>query len=102
MRLGSSALVLDGEGDGGPAAEFHRVRPPGDAAANRAFPRAGGASVLSDGAWQRVRDALKADPSLLDRPASTFSCSSLPSAVATFSAHAPSVWIRAHCRGQNR
>ena len=39
-----------------------------DAAANRAFPQAGGAAVLSDGAWLRVRDAVKADPSLLSRP----------------------------------
>ena len=39
-----------------------------DAAANRAFPQAGGAGVLSDAAWLRVRDALKADPSLVGRP----------------------------------
>jgi phosphate transport system permease protein len=39
-----------------------------DASANRAFAGQGGASVLSDGAWQRVRDAIKADPSLLSRP----------------------------------
>lgn len=40
-----------------------------DAAANAAFPRQGGAAVLSDGAWLRVRDAVKRDPSLLSRPA---------------------------------
>ncbi|MEE2915979.1 MAG: DUF3333 domain-containing protein, partial [Pseudomonadota bacterium] len=38
-----------------------------DAAANAAFPRAGGAALLSDGAWLRVRDAVKRDPSLLSR-----------------------------------
>ncbi len=40
-----------------------------DGAAGRAFPRAGGADVLSDGAWLRVRDAIKADPTLLTRSA---------------------------------
>lgn len=39
-----------------------------DAAANRAFPQAGGAAVLSDDAWLKVRDALKADRSGLTRP----------------------------------
>ena len=39
-----------------------------DAAATRAFAQAGGATILSDGAWLRVRDAVKADPSLLRRP----------------------------------
>ena len=39
-----------------------------DAAANRAFAGQGGAAVLSEGAWLRVRDAVKADPSLLARP----------------------------------
>jgi phosphate transport system permease protein len=39
-----------------------------DAAASRAFADQGGAAVLSDGAWLRVRDAIKADPSLLSRP----------------------------------
>jgi phosphate transport system permease protein len=38
-----------------------------DSAAGAAFPQAGGAEVLSDGAWLRVRDAVKADPSLLRR-----------------------------------
>lgn len=36
-----------------------------DAAATAAYPREGGAALLSDGAWLRVRDALKANPSLL-------------------------------------
>ena len=40
-----------------------------DAAASAAFPAAGGAELLSDGAWLRVRDAVKADPSLLARRA---------------------------------
>lgn len=40
-----------------------------DAAANAAFPRQGGAALLSDGAWLRVRDAIKADPALLTRRA---------------------------------
>ena len=39
-----------------------------DAAATATFPRAGGAELLSDGAWLRVRDAIKADASLLARP----------------------------------
>src|SRR5690606_4848146 len=30
------------------------------------------------------------------------SCRTLPSAVSRFSAHRPSTWIRAHCRGQKR
>ena len=38
-----------------------------DSAANAAFAAQGGASVLSDGAWLAVRDAVKADPSLLSR-----------------------------------
>ena len=38
-----------------------------DGAANAAFPAQGGASLLSDGAWLRVRDAVKDDPSLLVR-----------------------------------
>ena len=36
-----------------------------DSAAGVAFPRQGGAALLSDGAWLRVRDAVKATPSLL-------------------------------------
>jgi phosphate transport system permease protein len=36
-----------------------------DRAADAAFPKAGGAAILSDGAWLRVRDAVKADPTLL-------------------------------------
>ncbi|MFW2852782.1 phosphate ABC transporter permease PstA [Sphingomonas sp. TX0543] len=40
-----------------------------DAAANAAWPKLGGAELLSDGAWLRVRDAVKADPSLLSRRA---------------------------------
>jgi phosphate transport system permease protein len=36
-----------------------------DAAATAAFPREGGAALLSDGAWLRVRDAVKANPALL-------------------------------------
>lgn len=36
-----------------------------DAAAGAAFPEAGGAELLSDGAWLRVRDAVKANPALL-------------------------------------
>lgn len=36
-----------------------------EGAAARAFPAAGGAELLSDGAWLRVREAVKADPSLL-------------------------------------
>ena len=39
------------------------------AAAGTAFPDAGGAELLSEGAWQVVRDAIKADPSLLRRRA---------------------------------
>jgi len=39
-----------------------------DAAANRAYPMQGGAALLSDGAWLRVRDAIKRDPGLLQRP----------------------------------
>ena len=38
-----------------------------DRAADAAFPRVGGAAILSDGAWLRVRDAVKADPALLSR-----------------------------------
>ena len=40
-----------------------------DAAANAAYGRQGGASLLSDGAWLRVRDAIKRDPELLSAPA---------------------------------
>ena len=40
-----------------------------DNAANAAFAEAGGATLLSDGAWLRVRDAIRADPSLLSRRA---------------------------------
>ncbi|WP_245829083.1 phosphate ABC transporter permease PstA [Sphingomonas dokdonensis] len=36
-----------------------------DAAAGAAFPTAGGAELLSDGAWLRVRNAVKANPALL-------------------------------------
>jgi phosphate transport system permease protein len=39
-----------------------------DAAADRAWPSAGGAAALSPVAWKRVRDALKRDPTLLGRP----------------------------------
>ncbi|MEH3121476.1 MAG: phosphate ABC transporter permease PstA [Sphingomonas phyllosphaerae] len=39
-----------------------------DAAANAAFARQGGALLLSDGAWLRVRDAIKRDPALLQAP----------------------------------
>lgn len=39
-----------------------------DAAADRAYPRLGGGALLSDGAWLRVRDAVKADPGLLTHP----------------------------------
>ncbi|KTT69488.1 phosphate ABC transporter permease [Sphingomonas endophytica] len=39
-----------------------------DAAANAAYPRQGGATLLSDGAWLRVRDAIKRDPALLRTP----------------------------------
>ncbi|MCD2315923.1 phosphate ABC transporter permease PstA [Sphingomonas sp. IC-11] len=40
-----------------------------DGAAGTAFSTLGGAELLSDGAWLRVRDAVKADPSLLRRSA---------------------------------
>ncbi len=40
-----------------------------DAAANAAYPTQGGAALLSDGAWLRVRDAVKRDPTLLTRRA---------------------------------
>ncbi|MBN8838628.1 MAG: DUF3333 domain-containing protein, partial [Sphingomonadales bacterium] len=40
-----------------------------DAAADRAYPRLGGATLLSDGAWLRVRGAVTADPTLLTHPA---------------------------------
>jgi phosphate transport system permease protein len=40
-----------------------------DSAANAAFGAQGGASILSDAAWLAVRDAVKADPSLLSRRA---------------------------------
>jgi phosphate transport system permease protein len=36
-----------------------------DGAAGLAFPQQGGAALLSDGAWLRVRDAVKANPALL-------------------------------------
>lgn len=36
-----------------------------DTAAGAAFGQVGGAAILSDGAWIRVRDAVKANPSLL-------------------------------------
>ncbi|WP_028965633.1 phosphate ABC transporter permease PstA [Sphingomonas phyllosphaerae] len=39
-----------------------------DAAADRAFPTQGGEALLSDGAWLRVRDAIKRDPHLLSAP----------------------------------
>ena len=39
-----------------------------DAAADRAFPAQGGEALLSDGAWLRVRDAIKRDPQLLSAP----------------------------------
>ncbi|WP_294194778.1 phosphate ABC transporter permease PstA [uncultured Sphingomonas sp.] len=40
-----------------------------DAAADDAYPALGGSSLLSDGAWLRVRDAIKRDPALLHTPA---------------------------------
>ncbi|QNE33352.1 phosphate ABC transporter permease PstA [Sphingomonas sp. NBWT7] len=40
-----------------------------DSAAGATFGASGGAALLSDGAWLRVRDAIKADPSLLRRKA---------------------------------
>ncbi len=40
-----------------------------DAAADDAYPALGGSSLLSDGAWLRVRDAIKHDPALLHAPA---------------------------------
>lgn len=40
-----------------------------EGAAARAFPASGGAELLSDGAWLRVREAVKADPSLLRQQA---------------------------------
>lgn len=40
-----------------------------DTAASIAYPAQGGAALLSDGAWLRVRDAIKRDPSLLTRRA---------------------------------
>ncbi|OJV27363.1 phosphate ABC transporter permease PstA [Sphingomonas sp. 67-36] len=40
-----------------------------DAAANAAWPTLGGAALLSDGAWLRVRGAVEADPTLLVRRA---------------------------------
>ncbi|MFK3888132.1 phosphate ABC transporter permease PstA [Sphingomonas sp. NPDC079357] len=39
-----------------------------DAAADRAYPTQGGATLLSDGAWLRVRDAIKRDPQVLATP----------------------------------
>ncbi|GAA4214862.1 phosphate ABC transporter permease PstA [Sphingomonas endophytica] len=39
-----------------------------DAAADRAFPAQGGEALLSDGAWLRVRDAIKRHPRLLATP----------------------------------
>ena len=39
-----------------------------DAAADRAYPAQGGAALLSDGAWLRVRDAIKRDPHMLSAP----------------------------------
>ena len=39
-----------------------------DAAANTAFGKQGGALLLSDGAWLRVRDAIKRDPAMLQTP----------------------------------
>lgn len=41
-----------------------------DTAAGMAFAAQGGAAILSDGAWLRVRDAVKDDPTLLRRAAS--------------------------------
>ena len=40
-----------------------------DAAADAAWPKQGGAALLSDGAWLKVREAVRADPSLLARRA---------------------------------
>ena len=40
-----------------------------DSAAGTAFGAVGGAAILSDGAWLRVRDAVKRDPTLLRRAA---------------------------------
>ncbi len=40
-----------------------------DAAADTAYGAQGGAALLSDGAWLRVRDAIKRDPQLLAAPA---------------------------------
>ena len=40
-----------------------------DAAADRAYPAQGGAALLSDGAWLRVREAIKRDPGMLSAPA---------------------------------
>jgi len=48
-----------------------------DTAANAAWPAQGGSALLADGAWLRVREAVKADPTLLngratfDLPAAT-------------------------------
>lgn len=40
-----------------------------DRSADAAFAQSGGAAILSDGAWLRVRDAVKRDPALLGRRA---------------------------------
>lgn len=73
LDLASARLGLSPERITGPGADLALVgaglENAVDAAATAAFPRAGGAAVLSGGAWLVVRDAVKADPSLLTRRA---------------------------------
>ena len=71
LPLDLSGLPVDRTRLAGPAADLALagagLEDAVDRAADAAFPRAGGAAILSDGAWLRVRDAVKADPGLLSR-----------------------------------
>ena len=71
LRLDLASLPVDRTRLAGPAADLALagagLEDAVDRAADAAFPREGGAAILSDGAWLGVRDAVKADPGLLSR-----------------------------------
>lgn len=71
LDLRQARLGLTPERLGGPGADLALagagLERAVDAAANRAYPAQGGAALLSDGAWLRVRDRLKREPQLLER-----------------------------------
>ncbi|UVO52092.1 phosphate ABC transporter permease PstA [Sphingomonas sp. SUN019] len=73
IDFAKSGMALDPERLRGPGADLALsgagLEGVVDTAAGAAFGAVGGSDILSDGAWVRVRDAVKADPSLLGRSA---------------------------------